>query len=131
MRSRKCYILSMSKNTAYEQKDMNMVISEPIRNPWSKWASTPRRTSRHTEDSPEYDLQCKIPLDAIHAMLAVKYIHDKMEKAIGNITASRVARTRLVKSESRLLTDWQTEILEIMEANGVPEENIGKVLDLL
>jgi hypothetical protein len=30
-----------------------------------------------------------------------------------------------------LLTDWQTEILEIMEENGVPEENIGKVLDLL
>lgn len=24
----------MSKNTAYEQKDLNMVISEPIRNPW-------------------------------------------------------------------------------------------------
>ena len=54
-----------------------------------------------------------------------------MEKAIGNITDSRVARTRPVKSESRLLTDWQAEILEIMEANGVPEENIGKVLDLL
>ena len=34
MRSRKCYILSMSKNTAYKQTDMNMVISEPIRNPW-------------------------------------------------------------------------------------------------
>lgn len=34
MRLRKCYILSMSKNTAYEQKDLNMVISEPIRNPW-------------------------------------------------------------------------------------------------
>lgn len=36
MRSRKCYILSMSKNTAYEQKDMNMVISYPIRNPWAE-----------------------------------------------------------------------------------------------
>lgn len=82
-------------------------------------------------DKADYELQCKTPLDAIHAMLAVKDIHDKMEKAIGNITASRVARTRLVKSESRLLTDWQTEIIEIMEANGVPEENIGKVLDLL
>lgn len=54
-----------------------------------------------------------------------------MEKAIGNITASCVARTRPIKSECRLLTDWQTEILEIMEANGVPEENIGKVLDLI
>lgn len=26
----------MSKNTAYEQKDMNMVISDPIRNPWAE-----------------------------------------------------------------------------------------------
>lgn len=34
MRSRKCYILSMSENTAYEQKDLTMVVSEPIRNPW-------------------------------------------------------------------------------------------------
>lgn len=79
----------------------------------------------------DYDLQCKTPLDSIHAMLAVKDIHKKMNKAIGNITASCVARTRPIKSEYRLLTDWQTEILEIMEANGVPEENIGKVLDLL
>ena len=72
-----------------------------------------------------------MPLNEIHAQLAVKKIHEQMEKAIGNITDSRVARTRPVKSESRLLTDWQTEILEIMEANGVPEENIGKVLNLL
>jgi hypothetical protein len=82
-------------------------------------------------DKADYDLQCKTPLDAVHAMLAVKDIHKKVDKAIGNITASCVARTRPIKSESRLLTDWQTEILEIMEANGVPEENIGKVLDLL
>ena len=34
MRSRKCYILSMSENTAYEQKDLDMVVSEPNRNPW-------------------------------------------------------------------------------------------------
>jgi len=47
----------------------------------------------------------KGPLNEIHARLAVKDIHDKIEKAL--------------------------EILEIMEANGVPEENIGKVLDLL
>lgn len=73
----------------------------------------------------------KGPLNDIHARLAVKDIHDKIEKAVGNITASCVARTRLVKSESRLLTDWQTEILEIMEANGVPEETISKVMDLL
>lgn len=70
-------------------------------------------------------------LNEIHARLAVKDIHDKIEKALDNITASCVARTRPIKSESRLLTTWQTEILEIMEANGVPEENIGKVLDLL
>ena len=73
----------------------------------------------------------KGPLNEIHSRLAVKDIHDKIEKALGNITASCVARTIPIKSESRLLTDWQTEILEIMEANGVPEENIGKVLDLL
>lgn len=82
-------------------------------------------------DKADYDLPCKTPLDSIHAMLAVKDIHKKMEKAVGNITASCVARTRPIKSDARLLTDWQTEILEIMEANGVPEENIGKVLDLL
>ena len=73
----------------------------------------------------------KGPLNEIHAQLLTKKIHEQIDKAIGNITDSRVARTRPVKSESRLLTDWQTEILEIMEANGVPEENIGKVLDLL
>ena len=82
-------------------------------------------------DKADYDLPCKTPLDSIHAMLAVKDIHKKMEKAVGNITASCVARTRPIKSDARLLTDWQTEILEIMEANGVPEENIGKVLDLI
>lgn len=73
----------------------------------------------------------KGPLNEIHARLVVKDIHDKIEKALGNITSSCVARTRPIKSESRLLTDWQTEILEIMEANGVSDENIGKVLDLL
>lgn len=73
----------------------------------------------------------KGPLNGIHARLAVKDIHDKIDKALGNITTSCVARTRPIKSESRLLTDWQTEILEIMEANGVSEENIGKVLDLI
>ena len=78
-----------------------------------------------------YAQSVKGPLNDIHARLAVKDIHDKIEKALGNITASCVGRTRPIKSESRLLTTWQTEILEIMEANGVPEENIGKVMDLL
>lgn len=69
----------------------------------------------------------KGPLNEIQPRLAVKDTH----KAIANITASCVARTRLIKSESRLLTDWHTEILEIMEENDVPDENIEKVLDLL
>lgn len=73
----------------------------------------------------------KGPLNEIHARLAVKDIHDKMEKAIGNITASCVARTSPIKSKNRLLTTWQAEILELMEANGVPDENIGKVLGLI
>ena len=73
----------------------------------------------------------KGPLNEIHVRLAMKNIHDKIDKALDNITSSCVARARPIKSESRLLTTWQTEILEIMEANGVPEENIGKVLDLL
>ena len=75
--------------------------------------------------------ECKGPLNDIQAQFAVKDIHIKMDKAIGNITASCVARTRPIKSECRLLTYGQTEILEIMEENGVPEENIGKVLDLI
>lgn len=71
--------------------------------------------------------ECKSPLDEIHARLAVKDI----QKAVGNITASCVARTRHIKSECRLLTDWQTEILDLMEKNGVSEETISKVMDLL
>lgn len=61
----------------------------------------------------------------------MKDIHDKIEKALDNITATCVARTRTIKSESRLMTDWQTEILDIMEDNGVPGETISKVMDLL
>ena len=72
-----------------------------------------------------------MPLNEIHAQLLAKKIHEQIDKELSNITTSCVARTRPIKSESRLLTDWQTEILEIMEANGVPDENIGKVLDLL
>lgn len=73
----------------------------------------------------------KGPLNEIHAQLLTKKIHEQIDNALGNITASCVARTRPIKSDARLLTDWQAEILEIMEANGVPEENIGKVLDLI
>lgn len=70
-------------------------------------------------------------MNEIHVQLLTKKIHEQIDKELSNITTSCVARTRPIKSESRLLTDWQTEILEIMEANGVPDENIGKVLDLL
>lgn len=69
----------------------------------------------------------KSPLNEIYPRLAVKDTH----KAIANIMASCVGRTRPIKTESRLLTSWQAEILEIMEENDVPDENIEKVLDLL
>ena len=38
-----------------------------------------------------------MPLNEIHAQLAVKKIHEQIDKAIGNITASSVARTRPIK----------------------------------
>lgn len=42
-----------------------------------------------------------------------------------------VAKTRKIKSNTRLLTDWESEILELMEDNGVDEKTIDKVLCLL
>lgn len=42
-----------------------------------------------------------------------------------------VAKTRKIKSNTRLLTAWETEILELMEDNGVDEKTIDKVLRLL
>lgn len=42
-----------------------------------------------------------------------------------------VAKTRKIKSNTRLLTAWETEILELMEDNGVDEKTIDKVLCLL
>ena len=39
-----------------------------------------------------------------------------------------VAKTRKIKSNTRLLTAWETEILELMEDNGVDEKTIDKVL---
>lgn len=42
-----------------------------------------------------------------------------------------VAKTRKIKSNTRLLTVWETEILELMEDNGVDEQTIDKVLRLL
>lgn len=42
-----------------------------------------------------------------------------------------VAKTRKIKSNTRLLTVWESEILELMEDNGVDEKTINKVLRLL
>lgn len=42
-----------------------------------------------------------------------------------------VAKTRKIKSNTRLLTAWETEILELTEDNGVDEKTIDKVLRLL
>jgi len=42
-----------------------------------------------------------------------------------------VAKTRKIKSNTRLLTEWETEICDIMEDNGVDEKTIGKVLRLI
>ena len=42
-----------------------------------------------------------------------------------------VAKTRKIKSNTRLLTDWESEILELIEDNGVDEKTIDKVLRLL
>ncbi len=42
-----------------------------------------------------------------------------------------VAKTRKIKSNTRLLTEWESEILELMEDNGVDEKTIDKVLRLL
>lgn len=42
-----------------------------------------------------------------------------------------VAKTRKIKSNTRLLTVLESEILELMEDNGVDEKTIDKVLRLL
>ena len=47
------------------------------------------------------------------------------------LDSSIVAKTRKIKSNTRLLTVWETEILELMEDNGVDEKTIDKVLRLL
>ena len=49
-------------------------------------------------------------------------------KLLDNCT---VAKTRKIKSNTRLLTEWESEILELMEDNGVDEKTIDKVLRLL
>jgi hypothetical protein len=42
-----------------------------------------------------------------------------------------VAKTRKIHCNTRLMTQWESEILEIMEDNNVPPENIQKVLELI
>lgn len=44
---------------------------------------------------------------------------------------SIVAKTRKIHCNTRLMTQWESEILEIMEENNVPPENIQKVLELI
>ena len=78
MRLRKCYILSMSKNAAYEQKDLNMVISEPIRNPWVEMGLN---TKAYFE---AYRGQCRLRISYARrsrALLAVEYISNNIDGA--------------------------------------------------
>lgn len=42
-----------------------------------------------------------------------------------------VAKTRKIHCNTRLMTQWESEILQIMEDNNVPPENIQKVLELI
>lgn len=42
-----------------------------------------------------------------------------------------VAKTRRISCNTRLMTRWESEILQIMEDNNVPPENIQKVLELI
>ena len=71
MRSGKCYILGMSENTAYEQKDLNMVISEPIRNPWIEMSLNAKAYFE------AYRGQCRLRISYARrssALLAAQYI---------------------------------------------------------
>lgn len=77
MRLRKCYILSMSKNTAYEQKDLNMVISEPIRNPWAEMGLNAKAYFE------AYRGQCRLRISYARrsrALLAADYISNHIDK---------------------------------------------------
>ena len=77
-RLRKCYILSMSKNTAYEQKDLNMVISEPIRNPWIEMSLNAKAYFE------AYRGQCRLRISYARrssALLAAEYISNHIDNA--------------------------------------------------
>lgn len=78
MRSRKCYILGMSENTAYEQKDLDMVVSEPIRNPWIEMALNAKAYFE------AYRGQCRLRISYARrsrALLAAKYISNHIDGA--------------------------------------------------
>jgi hypothetical protein len=78
MRLRKCYILSMSENTAYEQKDLNMVVSEPIRNPWVEMGLNAKAYFE------AYRGQCRLRISYARrsrALLAAKYISNHIDCA--------------------------------------------------
>ena len=70
----------MSKNTAYEQKDLNMVISEPIRNPWIEMGL---KAKAYFE---AYRGQCRLRISYARrsrALLAADYISNHIDKGAG------------------------------------------------
>lgn len=75
---RKCYILSMSENTAYEQKDLTMVVSEPIRNPWAEMTLNDKAYFK------AYRGQCRLRISYARrsiALLAAEYISNHIDGA--------------------------------------------------
>ena len=68
----------MSKNTAYEQKDLTMGVSEPIRNPWIEM-------SRNAQaDFGAYRGQCRLRSSYARrssALLAAEYISNHIDNA--------------------------------------------------
>ena len=78
MQLRKCYILSMSENTAYEQKDLTMVVSEPIRNPWVEMTLNAKAYFE------AYRGQCRLRISYARrssALLAAQYISNHIDGA--------------------------------------------------
>ena len=76
MRLKKCYILIMSENTAYEQKDLNMVVSEPIRNPWVEMGLNAKAYFE------AYRGQCRLRISYARrsrALLAADYISNHID----------------------------------------------------
>ena len=77
MRSGKCYILCMNENTAYEQKDLNMVVSKPIRNPWVEMGLNAKAYFE------AYRGQCRLRISYARrsrALLVADYISNHIDK---------------------------------------------------